>query len=211
MSPACFPPTVLLLDASLPSAGSSRSSSPTSTVLSTRYDFLPPIPPHFVAFAWRYHGNTRNFAPHAAECCDVGPGVGHPVTPTGISSTETTGSPTFLGNPMRLCPALRPRQDRRVRPLRHAHAAPALTTTKAPALHFRGSITQLQHWLSTLRSMGYPMTTQDSLPAAGQALPDGLSTRRVPTKGFKLTSCSSSSSSKLSWRKVRPVVGIKGL
>jgi len=47
------------------------------------------------------------------------------------------------------------------------------------------------------------MTTQDSLPAAGQALPDGLSTRRVPTKGFKLTSCSLSSSSKLSWRKVK--------
>ena len=45
--------------------------------------------------------------------------------------------------------------------------------------------------------MGYPTTTQDSLPVAGQALPDGLSTRRVPTKGFKLTSCLLSSSSKL--------------
>src|SRR5262245_43850792 len=28
--------------------------SPASPVLSRRYDFLPPIPPHFVAFVWRY-------------------------------------------------------------------------------------------------------------------------------------------------------------
>ena len=33
-----------------------------------------------------------------------------------------------------------------------------------------------------------PPPTQDSLPAAGQALPDGLSTRKVPTKGFKVAS-----------------------
>src|SRR5262245_16531499 len=28
--------------------------SPVSSVLSRRYDLLPPVPPHFVAFAWRY-------------------------------------------------------------------------------------------------------------------------------------------------------------
>lgn len=33
-----------------------------------------------------------------------------------------------------------------------------------------------------------PRPTQDSLPAAGQALPDGLSTRKVPTKGFRVAS-----------------------
>ena len=31
-----------------------------------------------------------------------------------------------------------------------------------------------------------PATAQDSLPAAGPALPDGIRTRRVPTKGFSL-------------------------
>ena len=31
-----------------------------------------------------------------------------------------------------------------------------------------------------------PPPAQDSLPAAGQALPDGLSTRKVPTKGFRI-------------------------
>src|SRR5262245_61492310 len=30
--------------------------SPASPVLSRRYDSLPPVPPHFVAFAWRYLG-----------------------------------------------------------------------------------------------------------------------------------------------------------
>ena len=44
---------------------------------------------------------------------------------------------------------------------------------------------------------GYPLAAQDSLPGAGQALLDGLSTRRAPMKGFKLTSCSLSSFPKL--------------
>jgi len=33
-----------------------------------------------------------------------------------LSGVETTGPPTFLGNPSCLCPALRPRQDQRTRP-----------------------------------------------------------------------------------------------
>ena len=47
---------------------------------------------------------------------------------------------------------------------------------------------------------GLPRPTQDSLPAAGQALPDGLSTRKVPMKGFRAASYISSSLPKLSWR-----------
>src|SRR5208337_2523851 len=37
-------------------------SSPASTVLSGRYDFLPPVSPRFVAFAWRYHPERSCFA-----------------------------------------------------------------------------------------------------------------------------------------------------
>ena len=51
--------------------------------------------------------------------------------------------------------------------------------------------------LSTLNSMAFglavyasqgrlPDTTQDSLPVAGQALLDGVFTRKVPMKGFKV-------------------------
>jgi len=59
---------------------------------------------------------------------------------------------------------------------------------RLPRKVFRSSIAWLSDSLSTLRRTGYPATTQDSLPAAGQALPDGLSTRKVPTKGFKAAS-----------------------
>ena len=56
MCPTCFPRSGLPAGASLPSPGSSGASSPASAVLSKRYDFLTPVPPHFVASAWRYLG-----------------------------------------------------------------------------------------------------------------------------------------------------------
>jgi hypothetical protein len=59
---------------------------------------------------------------------------------------------------------------------------------RLPREGFRRSIAWLSDSLSTLRRTGYPATTQDSLPVAGQALLDGLSTRKVPTKGFKVVS-----------------------
>lgn len=42
-----------------------------------------------------------------------------------------------------------------------------------------------------------PRPTQDSLPAAGQALPGGLSTRKVQMKGFRFASYISSPLPKL--------------
>ena len=57
---------------------------------------------------------------------------------------------------------------------------------RLPRKVFRRSIALLSDSLSTLRSADYSNTTQDSLPVAGQALLDGLSTRRVPLKGFKV-------------------------
>ena len=58
---------------------------------------------------------------------------------------------------------------------RHASAAPALSTAKAPTSNFfQGSITRLLRSLSTLRRQGHPCPAQDSLPAAGYALPDGI-------------------------------------
>ncbi len=50
------------------------------------------------------------------------------------------------------------------------------------------------------RRTGYPRTTEDSLKAAGQALPDGLSTRRTPTKGFRFVFYISCPFPKLAWR-----------
>ena len=51
--------------------------------------------------------------------------------------------------------------------------------------------------VEAFRTILYPRTTQGSLPAAGQALPDGLSTRRTPTKGLRFAFYISSSFPKL--------------
>jgi hypothetical protein len=45
-----------------------------------------------------------------------------------------------------------------------------------------------------------PPPTQDSLPVAGQALLDGLLTRKIPMKGFKVVTYILSPSPKLAWR-----------
>ncbi len=68
---------------------------------------------------------------------------------------------------------------------------------RLPRKVFRSSIAWLSDSLSTLRSRSYLRPTQDSLPAAGQALPDGLSTRKVPMKGFRVASYISSPFPKL--------------
>ncbi len=61
------------------------------------------------------------------------------------------------------------------------------------------------HLLSTLRPLDCSQRTQDSLLVAGQALPDGICTRRVPTKSFRDDSCVTSPLPKLSWRRLRPL------
>ena len=204
MSPSCFPPTVLLPDASLPSPGSSLGRVPrllryyrdvtTSCRPSRRTSFS------FVLMVPRSHSSFRSHAwPSAAP---RGPGVGHPVPPAG--NCRGDGRISHVPGEPRLCfcPALRPRRTDRIRPLRCDGAAPILTTRRATAMNFRGSITRLWHWLSTLRRMGRPNTTQDSLPAAGLALPDGLEYPQGSNERFRGVSYISASFPKLSWRKV---------
>ncbi len=71
---------------------------------------------------------------------------------------------------------------------------------RLPRQVFRRSIALLSDSLSTLRDASYPNTTQDSLPVAGQALLDGVLTRKVPMKGFKVVNYISYPFPKLSWR-----------
>lgn len=111
---------------------------------------------------------------------------------------ETTGSPTFLGNPSCALALLfdpgRPHASghtMRRRGPRYVH------NEGSREYSFRGSITRLRHWLSTLRSAGYPYTTQDSLPAAGQALPDGLDYPQGSIERFHVVSYMRSSFPKL--------------
>ena len=56
----------------------------------------------------------------------------------------------------------------------HRHGPRSVHDEGSRVTYFRGSITRLRHWLSTLRRPGRPGTTQDSLPTVGQTLPGGL-------------------------------------
>jgi len=140
-------------------------------------DFLPPVSPRFVAFAWRYRSSAR-VSPATRPSAAAG-GLLELVTRylrPGNGSVETTGSPTFLGNPACALALLSdPGRTDGIRPVAMPRRGPHGVHGRGSCMYsFRGSITRLRHWLSTLRSAGYPYTTQDSLPVAGQALPDGL-------------------------------------
>ncbi len=76
---------------------------------------LPPVPPHFVAFVWRYHMRAGSFAPVGCPARGLPQAGAHwsPGCPRVRGShVETAGPPRFLGNPLCTCPALRPRRDR---------------------------------------------------------------------------------------------------
>jgi len=127
------------------------------------------------------------------------PGVGHPVSPSGISLRKRQDLPSSWRTPIVRLHMLQSDSGRTAdtRPLRCSCVALGTKTAKAPT---KG--------LSKLNSMAFglaayasqcasPRPTQHSLPAAGQALLDGLYTRRIPTKGFRFASCISSPFPKL--------------
>jgi hypothetical protein len=192
MCSTCFPRSGLPADASLSSTGSSGASSPASTVLSKRYDFLPSVPPHFVTFAWRYLSLHSLFSLPGGR-----------VHRRGLELVTRWLRPGFCRGDDRIYQV--PGEPRL--PVRHVQSTPAgllapdrygaaawpsvCEKRRLPRKVFRRSIAWLSDWLSTLRRAGYPSSTQDSLPAAGQALPDGRSTRKVPLKGFRAASFTS--------------------
>src|SRR6516164_4863006 len=98
MCSACCPRSDLPADASLPSTGSSGASSPASSVLSRRYDFLPPVPPHFVSFAWRYLRVHSLGSLPGGRVHRRGPEL-LTRSPGRELAEEATGSRKFLGNP----------------------------------------------------------------------------------------------------------------
>ena len=129
------------------------------------------------------------------------PGVGHPVTPAGIWPRRRQGLPSSWGISIVRLPCSKPTPAGLLAPDQYSAAAWPLVFQKQrlPRKVFRRSIAWLSDSLSTLRSAGYPNPTQDSLPAAGQALPDGLSTRKTPLRGFRSASYISFLLSQASW------------
>ena len=176
MCSTCFPRSGLPADASLPSPGSSGASSPASTVLSKRYDFLSSVPPHFVAFAWRY--------PSVHSFCSL---PGGRVRRRGLELVTRYLRPGLRrgddrisqvpGEPrLPVCPVQSTPAGLRAPDQYSAAAWPLVCEQqRLPRKVFRRSIAGLPGSLSTLRRAGYPTPTQDSLPAVGQTLLDGLS------------------------------------
>ena len=113
--------------------GPCGSSSPASSVISRHCDFLPPIAPRFVAFAWRYLGRTRLSSLLGGRVRRRGLELVTRYLRPGISE-ETTGSPKFLGNLS--CPFAHVLADAgrtaRTRPLRCSSVAPGPPGAKAP-------------------------------------------------------------------------------
>ena len=174
--------------------GVPRDGSPASTILWDAPTPRRPSRPVSKFFTSRYHRVARGLLPSVVGVPPGARELSVPVSPSGLTM-ETSGSLRFLGNPGGHCPCSStpvgsgrlsgPRVSCLTRP-------PPVSTTKAPGvLYFRGSITRPLTSLSTLRRMGRPTTTQDSLLAAGPALPGGIRTRRVSAKGFRVQVSSS--------------------
>jgi len=115
---------------------------------------------------------------------------------------EATGAPKFLGNLISVCTCSKPTPAGLLAPDHNGAATwplvirrqrlPRLGLSTLNSMAFGLAVYASQCWL--------PKPTQDSLPVAGQALLDGVLTRKVSMKGFKVVIYISFSSPKLSWR-----------
>ena len=163
--------------------------SPASPVLSRRYDALPPSR----RASFPSHGGTSvaltNFAPWRVSA-PPGPGVVARYLQPGICRGANRVLPSSWGTSIVRLHMFHSDAGRTActRPYSTAAWPLVIERQRLPRKVFRRSIAWLSDWLSTLRDVSYPSTTQDSLPAAGQALPGGLSTRKVPMKGFRSAS-----------------------
>ena len=140
------------------------------------------------------------FAPAAAACDCVGPGVGRPVSPSGLLPWRRQELPSSWGTPIPVCtcsptPAGRYVPDR----LRNARVAPAKGTTKAPARRLSRLNSMASGLAAYVSRDGYPPDRARLASGCWSSSPGRAFTRRVPTKGFQLTSCGLSSFFQASW------------
>ena len=105
--------------------------------------------------------------------------------PSGFTS-EASGPPRFLGVPVaHMLRSRTPVESQRPGLLGRAMQPSAVVTASAStSTNSRGSLTQPARSLCTLRSAGYPYTTQHSVPAGGQPLPGGIQDPPGRTEGF---------------------------
>ena len=113
--------------------------------------------------------------------------VRQPTTPTVPWKRQVL--PSSWGTPIVPAPCSSTPAGRHAPNHRGAAARPPLRERRGlPHWEFRSSIAWLLNWLSAPRRVSRLIPAQDSLPGVGQTLLGGLSTRRVPTKGFRSAS-----------------------
>jgi hypothetical protein len=149
---------------------------------------LPPsVRPRFVTFTGPYRAGLalRSQARGARPAWVLGL-----VTrvPTGIMTRRGQGLPGSWASPMRACPAPGPRWNLRVWPRSRRGDA---VFRCCDGVDFHGAqLSGLTHaacaLLCTLRSVGYPITTQHSVPAGGQPLPGGVGDPPGRSEGFRV-------------------------
>ena len=158
MHSPCFSKAVHDLAPRFPPPAPAGGSSPASSVLPRRYDFLPSVPPHFVTFVWRYLSLHSLCSLLGGRVPRQGPELVGPVSPPGNSTEEATGSRKFLGKLN--CPFAHV-QSTPVGLLTPDHCGAATwplvcEKQRLPRKVFRRSIAWLSDSLFTLRSAGCP-------------------------------------------------------
>ena len=133
---------------------------------------------------------SRTFPPAAAAWATSGLGLFTRYPLPGILPWRRQDLPSSWGIPMVRLHVFLPTPAGLLAPDHYGAAAWPLDpqVQRLPRKVFRRPIAWLSDSLSTLRRADYSDPTQDSLPAAGQALPDGLSTHKIPLRGFKIVS-----------------------
>src|SRR5208337_229611 len=140
-----------------------------------RSDSLPLISPHFVAFVWRYRRFVPCSSPPARDIAVDQPGVGKPGLQPAVT-TEMAGSLRFPSDPRVPAPcSWTPVGPKYARPLRRLGTAPACVNNGGSREQKISGLDRTALGLAVYASQWRsPATTQDSLPAAGQALPGGI-------------------------------------
>ena len=167
MHSSCFSRAVHDLTPRFPPPAPAGGSSPASSVLPRRYDFLPSIPPHFVTFAWRYLSLHSLFSLPGGRV----PHQGLELVKPGVSSREillrkrqdlaSSWGISIVHSRM----FSRRRQDGCTRPLRCSRVTPGMRKAKVPT---KG--------LSTLNSMAFGLAvyaSQCGLPSPHARLASG--------------------------------------
>jgi len=153
------------------------SRSPASSILSGRYDFLPSVSPPFVPFGRRYHAGRLVLRFHRSKTSKpVDQEVFGCGTPHGRAPRwRRQDLPSSWGTPIARLPCSRTPAGRWLSDHYKSPAWPPLVGRRGlPPGNFRSSIAGPSDSRSPLRRRSHPLTTPDSLPGAGQALPGGL-------------------------------------